>query len=335
MLLKTLAQLFITVSVFCFTTINCYAVTISLKSLGKLVIYPHVEAPALVVSLNDSALGAAVNGVVSDIPARVGDLVQKGSVLVQLNADDLELEKIRLDVRLKRVAKQKSSSWSTLQSRRKLAKSGSVSKSALKKSETDYAVLQLDYQDTQAQVQLAANKVERSAVKAPFTGIVTKRLGRVGEFVSPGKPLVQLVDVDNIAVSANVQSKDVPSLSKAREIVFLFANKKLPLKLRSVVKIRDQKTRTQEVRLEFTKKEELPGTAGRVRWKHTQPHIPPSIMVRRNSQLGIFILKGKKAHFLPLKGALEGRPVPTTLSLSTKIVVDGRFSIKDGLKLKQ
>jgi hypothetical protein len=36
------------------------------------------------------------------------------------------------------------------------------------------------------------------------------------------------------------------------------------------------------------------------------------------------------ARFLPVPGALEGRPVPVDLPSSTMIIVDGRFGVQDG-----
>ncbi|MBT5232094.1 MAG: efflux RND transporter periplasmic adaptor subunit [Methylococcales bacterium] len=296
-------------------------------------IFPEVEAPGSVVSLNDSAIGASVNGVVMSIPAKVGDLVAGGAILVKLDSSDLSLEKKRLNIRLKRVQKQKAAADSDLARKQRLG--NKISKVQLRQAETEAAVLALDYQDTAAQLQLAKNKLVRTTIRAPFRGIVTERLGRVGEFVSPGKSLIRIVDVENIEVTANVQTKDVGSLEKAKKIAFLYDGVGYPLVVRSVVRVRNQKTRTQEVRLSFVKKQELPGTAGRLRWTHTQPHIPPELLVRRKGQLGVFILKNKKAHFLELKGALEGRPVYTTLSKSTLIIIKGRYSIKDGTVLKK
>lgn len=298
-----------------------------------MVIYPQVEAPSSVKSLNDSSISASISGAVKDIPAEVGNLVQKGTILVHIDDSDFVLEKERLEIRLKRVAKQRDGAFRDYQ--RKKRSKGAVSKTVVSRAATEYAVLNLDHQDTQAQLKLAENKIQRCTIRAPFTGIIRERLGRVGEFISPGKPLIRIIDVENIEVAANVQTKDVQSLEKAKEINFVFNKQVFPLKLRSVVKVRDQRTRTQEVRLSFVDKEELPGTAGRLRWIHTQPHIPPELMVRRQGKLGIFILKNKKAHFLPMEGALEGRPIPTILPLSTKIIVKGRNGIKHGARLKK
>jgi multidrug efflux pump subunit AcrA (membrane-fusion protein) len=66
------------------------------QTLAQLAIYPESAAPAVAVSLNNSAVAAQVDALVLDLPVRVGDNVKAGAVLVQLSCRDFELDRARL-----------------------------------------------------------------------------------------------------------------------------------------------------------------------------------------------------------------------------------------------
>jgi hypothetical protein len=89
--------------------------------------------------------------------------------------------------------------------------------------------------------------------------------------------------------------------------------------------------RTQEVRLEFVSSKALVGVAGELIWKNQQPHVPPEVLVQREGRLGIFVVtKDKKAKFIVLENAAEGRPTYVDLPLDTMVVTRGRFQLHDG-----
>ncbi len=308
------------------------AIPVTVQKLEKLFIYPQIEAPASVVSMNDSQISAEVSAKIIEIPVAVGDIVVKDTTLVQLDMADFELEHKRLKVKLARVAAQLNQAQTTLKQQKDLGRN--TSKSKLKKAQTDVRILQLDYQEFSVAVNKAARNIEKCVIHSPFTGLVLERLGKVGEFVSPGKPIIRVMDVERIEVSAQVQSKDIESLEATDKLYLEYQEKRYPLKLRTVVSLLDSRTRTQEVRLTFLNEHALPGTSGRLIWNEIKPHFPPEILVRRKGKLGVMVYKNKRVKFVELTHALEGRPILATLPGATWVVINGRYSVKEGDTVK-
>lgn len=302
---------------------------VTVKQLYTLYIYPKIESPASVVSMNDSRISAEVSARIIEIPASVGDIVFRDAILARLNAADFELEQKRLTVKKKKIKIQINQAKSQLNRFRRLGKQN-VSQEKITKSETDVRILELDSQEVDVAIKKASRDVDKCTIKAPFTGLVLERLGKVGEFVSPGKPLLRVLDVEHIEVSAQVQTKDIASLKDAKSLELVYRDARYPLKLRTVVDLLNERTRTQEVRLVFEDKHALPGTSGRLVWKQNQPHISPEYLIRRRGKLGVLTYANKKAIFRELENALEGRPVPISLPVKTPIIIKGRYSVKDG-----
>lgn len=88
--------------------------------------------------------------------------------------------------------------------------------------------------------------------------------------------------------------------------------------------------RSQEARLQFAGEAALPGAEGKLVWNSETGYLPPELVVRRDGKLGVFIVNGAHATFVPLPDAQEGRPVPVTLAADSRIIVEGRFSVQEG-----
>ena len=56
-------------------------VTVNTSAIADIAIYPERSAPATVISLNESTVSARIAAQVEELPVRVGDIVEKNSVL--------------------------------------------------------------------------------------------------------------------------------------------------------------------------------------------------------------------------------------------------------------
>lgn len=303
------------------------AVPVTVNFLSQVIVYPSRESPASVESLNDSQISPEVSSKIVELPVEVGDLVDEDAVLAKLDNRDYHLQMKTLEAKMKQVdAQRELLSWEY----GKEAKLQQATQKSAKEMETKRTVLDQEWQEIRVMIEQAERNIEKCMITAPFDGLLVERFGKVGEVAVPGKPLLRFLDVSHIEVSAQLQSSDVESLRSATKIEFSYQNERYPLILRTIIPVRDPKTRTQEARLTFVKERALPGTPGRMIWTHNKPHVPPNLVVRRKGQLGIFIHKKGIAHFTPLAQALEGRPAAIgELPLNSHIITQGLHSLGD------
>lgn len=301
------------------------------QPLSQVAIYPEREAFATVLSLNDSKIAAEVSARILEIPVEIGQVVERGAVLVRLDQADFELAVHQAEAALEAVRARAQLARSQLDRARALVQQGFVSSEALSQRESEARAAAAEVRASEAALASARRSLDKSVVRAPFRSIVRERLANVGEIASPGTQLLRVLDASRIEVSAQVQSEEAAELPRVKAITFVDqAGVRYPLRLVRVVPALDPRERSQEARLRFTGSAALPGSAGRMLWKTQRPHVPAALIVRRDGQLGLFVAAGGKARFVPLPAAQEGRPTAVDLPADTRIVTEGRLQLRPG-----
>jgi RND family efflux transporter MFP subunit len=299
-------------------------------ALSEVVIYPEYEAPAEVLSLNDSELSAQVMARVRRIGVLVGDMVKPGEVLLELESRDFDLELRRARAKKRSLEAQFELAKVQLRRAKALQKTRSASEELLNQRQAEVEELKAQLDEQEAAIEQARFDLTKCRVRAPFKALVVRRLAHVGELATPGSPLLRVQDLEQIELSAKVQTQNVAALRAAASPLFIARGQEYPLLLRAVVPRVDPRQRSQEVRLTFAEQTPLVGTAGLLVWRNSNPHVPPNLLVHREGRLGIFVDNGGSADFVPVPDARPGRPARISLPLSTPIVREGRFALKPG-----
>ncbi|NOU23264.1 MAG: efflux RND transporter periplasmic adaptor subunit [Methyloglobulus sp.] len=321
-------------SVFCPFAVADEPIPVLTQPLNELALYPESTAAAQVVSLNDTAIAAQVNGLVAEVPVRVGDTVKAGAVLVKLDCKDFELERTRIKAEKQAIqARLELAQWQLKQSEL-LASQQTLPVEKVQQRRSELTVLRSDLAAHAARIETTRRQIAHCNVKAPFAGVVTARSTAVGQLVSSGTVLVHLLDLTRAEVSAQVSSRDITALREAGELSFEHEGQRYPLKLRAVLPTIQTQTGTQEVRLDFSGKRDQPGAAGHLVWQDQVLHIASSQLVKRGEQLGVFTEQSGVAHFHPLPDAQNGRPAVIDLSPDTPIIVSGQYSLNEGSRVK-
>ncbi len=301
--------------------------TIGTRPLRELAIYPERSAPAQSLPANESKLSAEVSARILALPYDVGQTVRKGDVVARLDQRDFELAVAKARAGMAAVEARIAQAESQLERAKALAKQNFISAEAVIQRETELAVQRAELGVQRANLATAERELEKATLRAPFDAIVKQRHVGVGELASPGAALVTLIDRSQPEVSAQVQLKDAQSLKDAEQPVFI-ANVEHPVKLTRVSPAVDRESRTVEARLAFRGSAAAPGTSGRLVWRESQPHLPAEYVVRRNGDLGVFLMSGGAPEFVVLPAAQEGRPVPVAFPVDTLIVTQGRNTLR-------
>ncbi len=306
------------------------AVQVIAVPVAEAAVYPVLTAQAQVTSRNISSIAAQLSARIVALPVEAGQKIAKGAVLARLDCRDYSIALQQAQAALK--AADARLQLAALQMKRSedLAAKGFISGDALDQKRTEVNVAKADRDLAASQVASAQNNVGKCVIAAPFAAIVEAVPGNVGELASPGTPLVTLWDVQSLEVSAQVQAKDADSLAKAGAIEFHTLNGVYPLKLKRVSPALSGTSRTQEARLTFAEDLPKPGATGQIQWQTAAPHLPADFLVMRDGRLGMFVLEGEKARFVPIAEAQEGRPAPVEIADGMMVITEGRFALQDG-----
>lgn len=299
------------------------------QALSEIAVAVQYSAPATASSLNESTLKAEISARIDNIPARVGDVVKKGDVLVKLNCADARAQQQQAEANTEAAKARAQLAAQQLKRALALKQKRSVSEELLGQRQSEAAAAQAEVKARGAAQSIAHNQRQRCTIKAPYNAIVVERSGQVGELASPGTPMLKIVSTDDLEISAEIIPSDATSLEQTQNVQFL-TPQPYSVKLRALTAAVGSLTRTREARLFFTGQAPLPGTPGRLSWSDARLGLPSEFLSERQGRLGVFIVQDNTAKFITLKHAQEGRVVAVDFPADTHIITTGRTNVKDG-----
>lgn len=270
------------------------------------------------VSYNTEAIahvGSPVSGRISEIPARLGDTVKKGDVLLIIESP--EMGEVQSDFRSKRAAVQAARS-SYERASKLLKESQGIALTEVQKREVELksaeaaasaaeSTLRLFGFTPQAIESLAksGNIESRYPVHAPLTGTVVERNAMLGERVGPDRDsLFVVADTSTLWVIADVPEgrlKDVGVGSPVRVKVSAVPGRTFDGAVILVSPNLEQATRTTQVRIEVKEAESMlkPGMFAQA--EIASPEAAAGAMLAVPVE-AIQTVEGGPAVFVPVKG---------------------------------
>lgn len=304
-------------------------VPVEVRRLSTLLTPVVFTAPAEVVSANRAQISALIQARIESIAVDVGDSVARSQEIVVLDCADHVLARRRAEAELDHARAQLQRARRQLARSESLAPKQLLSEDLLEQRRTEKEAAEAQMRSARTALEQQELAVSRCGIQSPFDGAVTKRLAARGELARPGTPLLEIVDLNNIEVAAQVFPAEQAHLDASPRVVFRFLGEEYPVVLARRTAVIDSVSRTREVRLTFIGRPAPVGASGRLIFHGEQPGIPASLLVRRGDTLGIFIARDGKAVYHALPAAQEGRPAMVALPADTRIVTDGRQGLRD------
>lgn len=303
---------------------------VATKPVAEVGIISRYEALAEVISPNQTQISAEVTGVVMEVLADVADTVKAGQVLVRLDAADLELDLAQANGRLSSARARLTQAELRLERAERLSSNQFVSDDDLLERKTSVLIEEAEVKRLIAARTLAERRLDDATIRAPFDAAVTGRDVQVGQLLTPGSPVIALVELNRPEVIAQVPGADRDSLKYAEVLELKTDSGTYPVKLISQAPVILAGSRTSPARLQFVDEAEWPGATGTLIWEASARRLPADLIVRRKQQLGVFVLEDSTVRFVHLPDAQEGRPAAHQLASNTKIVVSGQQQLSDG-----
>lgn len=199
----------------------------------------HIEATANLVALRTISVVAEAPGRITKLGAEEGESVERGALLVALDAADA--------ARTRKTAQIKLRSLEAARTRTaKLAGQRLVASEELDTAVTDRDLAKQELENAEA-------ALRRARIRAPLTGKVTARQVERGQYVKVGDPLFEVTDFSTLVARIHIPERDAMLLEPGRtaELV-LQANPDSTFSgsVKRIASVVDVKSGTVEVTLE-------------------------------------------------------------------------------------
>jgi multidrug efflux system membrane fusion protein len=180
---------------------------------------------------------AQTHGRVEQLLVDKGDFVEPGEVLAQLAEEDrpAQLQQAQALLEQRRLE---------LEAARRLHERGH-------RSDTQLASARAAFREAQARVQQARTALDDTTIYAPFAGRVGETMAEVGDFMTSGRQLLRLVDLDPLSVVGNVNERRVAQIEPGTEATAeLVTGERVEGTVAFVAREANDRTRTFEIEMQ-------------------------------------------------------------------------------------
>jgi len=168
-------------------------------------------------AVNQGTVAAQTSGRVAEILYDVNDFVPAGAVIIRLRATEQHAGLLQAQAALSEAAARESEAQTRYQRIADMYERKVVPKATLDEATAnrDSAVARLAA--ARAALESAKEGVAYTEVRAPYAGVVTKRLVQVGETVSPGTPLMSGLSLQFLRVTVDVPQSIVEQVRRLKK----------------------------------------------------------------------------------------------------------------------
>jgi len=291
-----------------------------------------ISLPAEVEAFEDLWVKAEVKGQVLDIPAKEGQSVKKGQLLVRLDDRDYRSRLARIEANF-RLAKQDYGRMATLVQKNIAAES--------KLDEIEARLEELKAQRSEAQLSL-----DRTRITAPISGQLNEIKAKKGDLLDVNQQVAQILQFKKVKVTVGVPESDVAAvfdLNEAGVIIEALGNRKV--KGKKIFLSRQPRTLARLYDLELMVPNPdgriLPGMFGQVelvkRVFDQALAVPLYAVITHGDESFVYVEKDGKAERRLIKlGVLVGWQVHVEAGLNPgdRVIVVGQRFLDDGQAVK-
>jgi membrane fusion protein, multidrug efflux system len=166
----------------------------------------NIEIPGTLVSNETTEIHPEVAGRITGIYFKEGSYVNRGALLVKLNDADLQAQKRKLLVQLQ-VAKQNENRSE------QLLKIQGISRQ-------DYEAVALQVNNVNADLAVVETQIEKTNIRAPFSGKLGLRMVSVGAYISPASIISTISQPNQLKLDFTVPERYISEVSYGKVVNF-------------------------------------------------------------------------------------------------------------------
>ncbi len=198
-------------------------------------------------------------------------------------------------------------------------------------------------QAEQAEVALGLAKIrlEDCTLKAPISGIISKRFVDAGVMVGPTQSLVSIVDIDTVKLLTHVNDEDLNKVKLTQKVevkVDAYLNRTYEVKEINISPVMDPLSRKIEVNIRIPNPDYLlkPGMFPKIKLLGEQKNvvfIPKAAVIKKEKEEQVFVVRDNRAYLQKVNLGLEkGNLVQILEGLKEgdQVVISGQTDLKSG-----
>ena len=256
----------------------------------------EVRLEGVVEAVNKSTISAQTSGQVDEVLVDVDDFVKQGDVIARLRDTEHRARLTQALAEQKAAEAALQNAGDEYQRIKGVFERKLVSASDMDKASSTLASAKAKRDAAAAAIDQLTAQLDYTVIRAPYSGIVTKRYVEVGEMANPGQPVMDGISLDELRVNVEVPQSMIPAVrERMKASVQQPGDGYLPVERITIFPIANHGSNTFKVRLDLPK-----GTPNLVPGMYVNTAfevgtgrallIPIAAVARRSELTGVYVI---------------------------------------------
>ena len=193
-------------------------ITVSTTTATTMNLNEEDSVMGMIYSRSSPDIAAEVSGRVISVIADIGDAVDKGQVLAQIDSEKYDLQLAQSKAELARLSALLVNQELDLKRAEKLFKDSLVSEEMVDRTRAEFNALSEQINAANAQLRNSERLIEETKIKAPIQTKVAAKHIDIGDFVQNGMIVYELVDTKNLRVALSFPEYQSLKLKKGLKV---------------------------------------------------------------------------------------------------------------------
>lgn len=169
-------------------------------------------------SASEAKLSFKVGGMIEQLPAEMGDTLNRGAVIARLDATDYRIRLHQAEASLKNAKAQLAAAQSAFLRMEKLYVNNNASLSDYEKVKVQYESAEMMVKSVRSQLDAAQNQLDYTELRAPFDGRISSVLARENEMAGVGHPVVTFAALNDLEVKTAVPENIITEINRRADV---------------------------------------------------------------------------------------------------------------------
>lgn len=184
----------------------------------KKMVLDQISLVGTAEAIAKSTVAAEVSGVVEYFPAKEGDFVKKGTLLVRLRSTYLNLRLKGAIAAREKIKANLQNAEKELNRTSRLREANSIAEKNFDVAFYAHQALSQELLQKEAEIEQFEYEIKQKRVVAPFSGFIAQEHTQVGEWIKEGGPVVTLIDLQQIRITVDVPERYAVMLKPNGEV---------------------------------------------------------------------------------------------------------------------
>ncbi|MEW6419150.1 MAG: efflux RND transporter periplasmic adaptor subunit [Nitrospirota bacterium] len=320
-------------------------INVQVQAVEKRALRPFIETIGTLNPYEEVIISAEVDGILKDVRVDEGTVVSKGQVLATINDMDYILEVKTAEAALRQADATLANTKLEYQRKEALYKEQLVTQQQFDDVSTRLSLAGAEIERAKAILSLAREKLRKTKVYSPLTGVIKQKKVSAGDYVKDGTNLFVIIQNNPLKLNFAVTEKDVGKLRKGQDVLLkvdAFPDKEFKGRVNIIYPSLDERTRTLQIEAS------VPNPYGFLKpsfFAHVTLYtgvakdtivVPITALLYEADKVKVFIVEGDRAKEKMVRlGSKYGEMMEIVEGLSEgeQVVVVGQQNLSEGVKV--